>query len=147
MFRIFSRFNALFVRPHIRGAIREYQTQLIQRVKDDIESLHEKFKVQYPHSKASHMSQVRDLPQVSGSIIWARQIERQLNAYMRRVEDVLGKGWENHVEGQKLKADGDSFRLKLNTQQLFDDWSNKVFALLKILQLPDLSIWLQFCFI
>lgn len=44
MFRIFSRFNALFVRPHIRGAIREYQTQLIQRVKDDIESLHEKFK-------------------------------------------------------------------------------------------------------
>ena len=36
MFRIFSRFNALFVRPHIRGAIREYQTQLIQRVKDDI---------------------------------------------------------------------------------------------------------------
>ena len=45
MFRIFSRFNALFVRPHIRGAIREYQTQLIQRVKDDIESLHEKFKV------------------------------------------------------------------------------------------------------
>lgn len=45
MFRIFSRFNALFVRPHIRGAIREYQTQLIQRVKDDIEALHEKFKV------------------------------------------------------------------------------------------------------
>ena len=51
MFRIFSRFNALFVRPHIRGAIREYQTQLIQRVKDDIEALHEKFKIQYPQSK------------------------------------------------------------------------------------------------
>jgi dynein heavy chain 1, cytosolic len=47
MFRIFSRFNALFVRPHIRGAIREYQTQLIQRVKDDIEALHEKFKVKF----------------------------------------------------------------------------------------------------
>ena len=45
MFRIFSRFNALFVRPHIRGAIREYQNQLIQRVKDDIEQLHNKFKV------------------------------------------------------------------------------------------------------
>jgi dynein heavy chain 1 len=28
MFRIFSRFNALFVRPHIRGAIREYQLVL-----------------------------------------------------------------------------------------------------------------------
>ena len=45
MFTIFSRFNALFVRPHIRGAIREYQTQLITRVKEDIESLHEQFKV------------------------------------------------------------------------------------------------------
>ena len=50
MFRIFSRYNALFVRPHIRGAIREYQAQLIQRVKDDIESLHEKFKVLFPYS-------------------------------------------------------------------------------------------------
>ena len=47
MFRIFSRFNALFVRPHIRGAIREYQTQLMQRVKDDIEVLHDKFKVSW----------------------------------------------------------------------------------------------------
>ncbi|XP_045114160.1 dynein heavy chain, cytoplasmic-like isoform X3 [Portunus trituberculatus] len=126
MFRIFSRFNALFVRPHIRGAIREYQTQLIQRVKDDIESLHEKFKVQYPQSKCCRMSTVRDLPPVSGSIIWAKQIDRQLTAYMRRVEDVLGKGWESHVEGQKLKGDGDSFRLKLNTQDIFDDWARKV---------------------
>lgn len=38
----------------------------------------------------------------------------------------LGKGWENHVEGQKLKADGDSFRLKLNTQEIFEDWARKV---------------------
>lgn len=126
MFRIFSRFNALFVRPHIRGAIREYQTQLIQRVKDDIEALHEKFKVQYPQSKSFRMSFVRDLPPVSGSIIWAKQIDRQLTAYLRRVEDVLGKGWENHIEGQKLKADGDSFRLKLNTQEIFEEWARKV---------------------
>ena len=45
MFQIFSRFNALFVRPHIRGAIREYQTQLIQRVKEDIETLQNQFTV------------------------------------------------------------------------------------------------------
>lgn len=49
---------------------------------------------------------------------------------MRRVEDVLGKGWENHVEGQKLKADGDSFRLKLNIQQLFNEWAEKVSCLI-----------------
>ena len=46
MFRIFSRFNALFIRPHTM----EYQTQLIQRVNDDIETLREKFKVQYMQS-------------------------------------------------------------------------------------------------
>jgi dynein heavy chain 1 len=76
MFRIFSRFNALFYRPHIRGAIREYQTQLIQRVKDDIGSLHEKFKQGYPQSKTCRMSHIRDLPPVSGSIIWAKQVTR-----------------------------------------------------------------------
>ena len=47
MFRIFSLYNSLFVRPQIRGAIREYQTQLLQKVKFDIETLHAKFKVIY----------------------------------------------------------------------------------------------------
>ena len=45
---------------------------------------------------------------------------------MGRVEAVLGKGWETHVDGQKLKSDGDSFRLKLNTQELFEEWCHKV---------------------
>lgn len=81
------------------------------------------------------MSQLRDLPPVSGipflnqvcrfvtnhiigAIIWARQIERQLSTYMQRVEDVLGKSWESDAEGQKLKAEGDQFRQKLNTEQV-----------------------------
>ena len=38
----------------------------------------------------------------------------------------MGKGWEVHVEGQKLKQDGEAFRQKLNTQQLFEDWKKKV---------------------
>lgn len=45
---------------------------------------------------------------------------------MKRVEDVLGKDWENHVEGLKLKQDCDSFRAKLNTQEIFDNWACKV---------------------
>ena len=49
-----------------------------------------------------------------------------MNTFLRRVEDVLGKGWENHVDGQKLKGDGDSFRMKLNTAELFEDWQRKV---------------------
>ncbi len=113
----------LFSSLQIKGAIQEYQAQLIQRVKQDITGLHEKFKTKYTNSEACHMSQLRDLPPVSGAIIWARQIERQLNTYLQRVEDVLGKGWELDIEGQKLKADGDSFRRKLNTDQIFEKWA------------------------
>lgn len=63
---------------------------------------------------------------MAGSIIWARQIDNQLTMYLKRVEDVLGKGWESHIDGQKLKADGDSFRAKLSTAEVFQEWARKV---------------------
>lgn len=74
MFRVFSKFNALFVRPKIKAAIQEYQAQLIEHVKEDIRKLHERFKNRYPNSQAALMSTLRDLPPISGAIIWARQI-------------------------------------------------------------------------
>jgi dynein heavy chain 1 len=126
MFRIFGKFNALLVRPSIRGAIREYQTQLIERVRADINALQDKFKTQYKGTMVAKMSEVRDLPEVSGQIIWAKQIDRQLGEYLKRVEDVLGKDWKQHAEGRVLKEDGDSFQAKLNTQTLFDKWSAEV---------------------
>ncbi|KAJ7572466.1 dynein heavy chain, N-terminal region 1-domain-containing protein [Mycena floridula] len=122
MFRVFSKFNALFVRPKIRGAIQEYQTQLIDSVKEDIKHLHDKFKTQYRYSESYHMSQMRDLPPIAGAIIWARQIERQLLTYMKRVEDVLGKGWELYAEGQRLQGESTAFRKKLDTRPVFDAW-------------------------
>ncbi|KAI9871266.1 MAG: hypothetical protein M1830_003131, partial [Pleopsidium flavum] len=126
MFRVFSKFNALFVRPKIRGAITEYQTQLIDNVKLDIVALHERFKQQYGHSEAHAMAQLRDLPPVSGAIIWARQIDRQLNGYMSKVEDVLGKDWALHSEGQKLQAESNMFRKKLDTRPIFESWLHDV---------------------
>ncbi|KAL1716082.1 dynein heavy chain [Schizophyllum commune] len=126
MFRVFSKFNALFVRPKIRGAIQEYQTQLIDSVKEDIKHLHDKFKTQYRNSEAYHMSQMRDLPPIAGAIIWARQIERQLLTYMKRVEDVLGKGWELYAEGQKLQAESNAFRKKLDTRPVYDAWLHDI---------------------
>ncbi|KAH6718072.1 cytoplasmic dynein-like protein 1 heavy chain 1 [Leptodontidium sp. MPI-SDFR-AT-0119] len=126
MFRVFSKFNALFVRPKIRGAITEYQTQLIDNVKHDITSLHERFKQQYGHSEAHAMAQLRDLPPVSGAIIWARQIERQLDGYMKRVEDVLGNDWSLHSEGQKLQSESNLFRKKLDTRPIFEAWLHDV---------------------
>jgi len=68
------------------------------------------------------MSQLRDLPPIAGAIIWARQIEHQLVAYMKRVEDVLGKGWELYAEGQKLQSESTSFRKKLDTRPIYEAW-------------------------
>ncbi|KAJ8935144.1 hypothetical protein NQ314_012962 [Rhamnusium bicolor] len=270
MFRIFSRFNALFVRPHIRGAIREYQTHLIQRVKDDIEALHEKFKVndsvetlieEIEKRPALYLKSLKEYSDVNlKKKLWEEvcvvvvshwnelgpeeklkkrkvenvkvteennldrdiikksevddadthfllslvpmmkelsenekldaklqmlQIFKQIkmartgpsifpqrdnynllrqdqcyvhqsatqntqgpfqNSYVPQyprspindeetaqsyvsnfsIQSPTSKGWENHIEGQKLKADGDSFRLKLNTQEIFDDWARNV---------------------
>ncbi|KAJ0379023.1 Dynein heavy chain cytoplasmic [Colletotrichum chrysophilum] len=126
MFRVFSKFNALFVRPKIRGAIAEYQNQLMEHVKQAIHGLHERFKQQYGHSEAHAMAQLRDLPPVSGAIIWARQIEHQLDNYMKKVEDVLGVEWAIHAEGQKLQSESNLFRKKLDTQTIYKAWLDDV---------------------
>ncbi|KAK0424238.1 hypothetical protein QR680_008567 [Steinernema hermaphroditum] len=126
MFAICQRYNALFVRPHIRGAIRDFQTQLIHRVKESIEALQTKFTNSYAGSNAEKMAGALDIPEFSASVIWIRQIEIQLQTYMKRVEAVLGRGWENHVEGRQLKQEGDNFRQKLNTTHLFEEWMNKI---------------------
>ncbi|TKA41939.1 Dynein heavy chain, cytoplasmic [Friedmanniomyces endolithicus] len=122
MFRVFSKFNALFVRPKIRGAITEYQLQLINNVRDDIEALQKRFTHQYGQSEAHAMAQLHDLPPISGAIIRARQIERQLNNYMSKVGDILGPKWAQHTDGQKLSVLGEGFRRKLDTKPIFDDW-------------------------
>jgi dynein heavy chain 1, cytosolic len=126
MFRVFGKFNALLVRPKVRGAITEYQTQLLDNVKNDIASLHERFKHQFANSEASLMFQLRDLAPVSGSIIWVRQIERQLNGYMAKVEAVLGEDWTLHADGEKLQSESNLFRKKLETRHLYESWVHDV---------------------
>ncbi|CAG8707990.1 8677_t:CDS:2, partial [Gigaspora rosea] len=84
-----SRYNALFVKPKIRSAIQKYQNELIDKVKNDISKLYNKFSQQYYKSGANYMAQLRDLPTISGFMIWAHQIEIQLHIYMKRIEDVL----------------------------------------------------------
>jgi dynein heavy chain 1 len=68
------------------------------------------------------MSQLRDHPPISGAIVWAKQIERQLFHYMKRVEDVLGKEWSHYADGQRLQTESQSFRDKLNTRPIYDAW-------------------------
>ncbi|KAJ9669487.1 dynein heavy chain [Coniosporium apollinis] len=126
MFRVLSKFNALFVRPKIRGAISEYQTQLIENVKRDISALQERVTRKYGVSEAHSMAQLRDLPPTAGSITWRRQIERQLDGYMKKVEDILGEDWSLHAEGQKLLSESSKFRKKLDTRPIFEAWMQDV---------------------
>ncbi|KAL8271990.1 hypothetical protein Esti_004114 [Eimeria stiedai] len=126
MFRVFSQFNALFFRPRIRGAIQEYQTKLIQVVKEDLKRLQGTFLEGHQKIESATMAAVRDMPRVAGTIVWGRQVERRLDALVQRIQDVLGKGWEQHIEGQKLKHDIDSFRARLSPQEHFDGWLNVV---------------------
>ncbi|EMR09626.1 hypothetical protein PNEG_02210 [Pneumocystis murina B123] len=126
MFIVFSKFNPLFIRPKIRGAIQEYQIQLINNVKSDITNLHERFKKRYSNSESYLMAQLYDIPPISGAIIWARQIERQLDTYMKNIENVLGKGWELYTDAQKLQSDTTIFKNKLNAYKIYEAWLHDI---------------------
>ena len=41
---------------------------------------------------------------------------------MKRVEDILGKGWEHYAKGQKLQSESNAFRKKLDTHPVFQAW-------------------------
>mmetsp|Transcript_1490 Transcript_1490/g.2131 ORF Transcript_1490/g.2131 Transcript_1490/m.2131 type:complete len:4632 (-) Transcript_1490:106-14001(-) len=124
MFRVCEKFNSLFVRPRIQSAIREYQQPLMNTVKKGISTLHEKYKQRYKRSEANQMSTLKDLPPVSGEIIWLKQIENQLKKYMIQVEQVLGKKWHHHVDGKALHDTYKLFcdKLGYEIRQCFDNW-------------------------
>jgi len=126
MFRVFGKYKGLFTRPKVRSAVLEYQSQLLQNVKSDIAKLQKTHEVAYEETLNARMSVVRDLPPVSGQIIWARQLDRQLQSYVQRVEDVLGRAWESHMEGKTLRKEVDEFRKRLDTATLFKQWTEEV---------------------
>ncbi|KDO30766.1 hypothetical protein SPRG_04667 [Saprolegnia parasitica CBS 223.65] len=122
MFRVFSKYNPLFFRPRIRSAVQQFQMRLIENVKEDVTELQVKFRAHYSYSEASRMSKLRDIPPIAGAVMWSKQIERKLHMLLSRVESVLGKGWEQHVEGKALKQVADAFLSKLDAQAIFDHW-------------------------
>lgn len=103
MFRTFSKFNALFSRPRIRGAIQEYQNQILSSIKKDIKSFRDRFTMKYNSSEVCKMYKVVNFPSLSGLLTWYIQLERKLNTYLGRIQDVLGAGWEKHVAGKQLR--------------------------------------------
>lgn len=80
----------------------------------------------YENSQNRKVCDVLDIPRISGSLIWVKQLEQKLEATLSRVEDVLGKGWEQHIEGQNLKQLGEEFAKKLNPALIFDPWIREI---------------------
>uniref|UniRef100_A0A7E4ZT92 Dynein heavy chain, cytoplasmic n=1 Tax=Panagrellus redivivus TaxID=6233 RepID=A0A7E4ZT92_PANRE len=127
MFAIFAQFNALFVRPHIRSAIREYQTKLIERVKEDIARLTAKLEDTEAEKRAIRASRrMFDYPEFSGFIMWMTTMEENLRVVMNRVAAVLGDDWGSHVDGRELKNICDRFLKEINTDKPIDDWMKKM---------------------
>lgn len=122
MFRIFSSFNQLFFRPAIRNAVNTFRVALVKTVREDVKRLQEKFRFRYDDTRERETADLRDVPPLSGRILWARQIEHQLSTLMKRMENVLGSGWESQHEGKQLKEVCDELRSYLDTDQLFKDW-------------------------
>ena len=78
--------------------------------------------MKFESSPASRISTVRGIPPVSGKILWAKQIERQVNALMKRMGDVLGPNWAQHLEGRQLRRSGDELLSKLDAKTFFRSW-------------------------
>ena len=128
MFGAFERFNVLFFRPRIRGAVQHFQGPLIDLVKRDIAALQDVFRSGYGGSNAALMTSVACIPPASGAIVWAKQIEKQLRMCMKRGEMVLGHGWEDTLEGKELRRDVSNFLRKLDGKRFFENWCDDVKA-------------------
>ena len=122
MFAVFAQFNPLITRPRVNNAVKEFQIRLISTVGLAIEKLQTKFTHKYEESHASHISRVRGIPPISGKILWAKQIERQVNTLMKRMGDVLGPNWGQHLEGRQLRRSGDELLSKLDAKAFFRAW-------------------------
>lgn len=122
MFRVFHRFNPLLTRTRVRAAVKEFQMQLIETVTKAVQQLQSKFTQKYEASPAAKISRLRGIPPVAGKILWAKQMERQVQTLMNRMGDVLGANWGQQLEGRQLRRSGDELLSKLDARAFFRGW-------------------------
>jgi len=125
MLKVFARFNLLLTRPRVRAAVKEFQMQLISTVAEAVQKLQSKFTRKYEDSPAARISRLRGIPPVAGKILWARQMERQVNALMEQMGSVLGPNWGLQLEGRQLSKSGDELLAKLDARGYFRSWVNE----------------------
>lgn len=124
MFIIFGKFNQLFFRPSIQSAIQEYQQQLVDTVQKDMDCLQKKYLQKYASTSNCKLSNIRDIPNVSGNIIWIKQIASKMSKLLQKLQNVLGQSGQD-MKGNKLKEKGEMILQQLNTQMIIDEWQKK----------------------
>jgi len=119
---VFARFNPLLARTRVRAAVKEFQIQLMNTVGQAVQKLQAKFTHKYESSSASSIATIRGIPPMSGKILWAKQMERQVHTLMKRMSDVLGKEWRQQLEGRELRRSCDELLNKLDSRAYFREW-------------------------
>lgn len=125
MFKVFSKFNVLFVRPTIRGAVIDHQNKLLDMVKKEIQELQIKYRRPYSGSSYEVVGHTRDITNIAGAIQWARQFELRLDSYLDRVQAVLGPEWQSYSDGRKLLDEANLFRAKLGVASMAKEWAER----------------------
>ncbi len=129
LFKIFQKYNSLFYKPKIKGFIIEYQSQLLNQVKQDIQKLQNKFSAGFQKTFVAKICLQRDFHPVSSYAIWVNLIRNKLSQYMVRVQNILGSDWKRTIEGKQVEQQHDQFENLLNFPQLIESWKNKIIEL------------------
>ncbi|ETO00931.1 cytoplasmic dynein heavy chain, partial [Reticulomyxa filosa] len=83
----------------------------------------ERYRKRYVSVPASVLTELRDIPSVSGEVIWLKQLKRQLDTHEKRVEAVLGEKWqERYNTGQQLAQLIARFATKLDPKPIIEQW-------------------------
>ena len=104
------------------SAVKEFQMQLIATVADAVGKLQSKFTLKYESSPAARISRLRGIPPVAGKILWAKQMERQVQTLVERMGNVLGPNWGQQLEGRQLHKTCDELLAKLDARSFFNNW-------------------------
>ncbi|EPX73119.1 dynein heavy chain Dhc1 [Schizosaccharomyces octosporus yFS286] len=119
---MFLKYNSLLMRPKIKNAVREYHLQLINGVNDEVITLKSRFTDITSDLELFAMHQLRDIPPVSGAIMWSSQVTRRLQKYCSQLDVILGDDLTTYNEGTRLKSEAQSLQKRLDPLVIYKSW-------------------------
>ena len=123
MFIIFEKYGPLMKRPRIVAAIREFQHQLFNNVKQDLQE------VKHDISKFSTLRNVDDLydiQSVTSEIIWRKKLTSKMNMLTKKLHVILGKNWAESSSGVEISQECSSIMKILDSNKVFTHWISKI---------------------